>query len=482
MKRALVSIAILFLTLTPLAGHARTPTGIELLESIQSVFVEVVERVQDGVVSVAPVENGDRGNPFFPNAPAPGDPHGGNPHGGMPHPPFGPEEDDGPGHGAGIIIDKGGHVVTNAHVVGNAREMSVRLRDGRRFPARLVGADPETDLAVLRIDWDPKTDAPLPVLAMGDSEQVHPGQWTIAVGNPFGLERTVTVGIVSGVGREGVNLTRYENFIQTDAPINPGNSGGPLFNVRGEVIGITTAIMSYAQGIGFAIPSNMAARISGQLIESGNVERGWLGVGIQPINADLAQTFGVGEDAGVLVNEVFSGQPAAESGLLPGDIIVGLNGKAVASPNTLSRLIAGLGPESVARLDVLRDGREHKLKATLAHRPAVAPVAAPAPKPPAPHRSLGMDLQNLTPELAAELGVAEGGVLVSSVDPNGAAFRKGIREGDVIREVNRVPVTDVDALAEVLKSRRPGEKILLRAIHQGRGHYVVLEPVNSPTP
>ena len=483
--RLLLSLAIGFSFLLPvIPAQAKTPSGIDLLESIQDVFVEVAEMVHTGVVSITPTEDAMRqafssqhGAPEIPGMPhVPGMPPQGHPPfpPGMPGLPGQPEmPDTSPGSGTGVIIDKSGHVVTNAHVVGDADEMVVSLTDGRRYTAKVVGRDTDTDLAVLKIVLI-NGDDPLPVLPLGDSDTVKPGQWAIAVGNPFGLDHTVTVGIVSGVGREGVNLTRYENFIQTDAPINPGNSGGPLFNVRGEVIGINTAIMSFAQGIGFAIPINMVRQVSGQLVSHGTVQRGWLGVGIQNIDPELADSFGVKEGAGVLVNEVFADQPAQRSGIQPGDIILTLNGDPVSSPNTLARLIAGLTPESQAELSFLREGVTHTVTTTLGHRDKTPKMAAISPQKMGLPEILGLDIQAITPELAEQLDVDGEGVIVSRVIPGGPAYQQGLREGDVIRELNRQPVPTPEALMDALEARKPGTKVLLRTTRQNAGRYVVL--------
>jgi Do/DeqQ family serine protease len=468
-------VTLLLLAAAPPRAQARTPDGTQLLDAIETVLVDLADRVQKGVVSISPTDEYAHALSAAPDLPDPGAPdmpHGMPPHGGIAP----PDDDDTPGNGSGVVLDNEGHVVTNAHVVGTADEMEVRLTSGHKYLAKVVGKDPDTDLAVLQLVRDPDDTGPLPVLPLGDSDAVRPGQWTMAVGSPFGLERTVTVGIVSAVGREGVNLTQYENFIQTDASINPGNSGGPLFNIKGEVIGINTAIMSYAQGIGFAIPSNMVRDISAQLIESGHVERGWLGVGIQEINDDLAQTFSVPEGSGVLVNDVFPGHPADQNGIRPGDIIVALNGRPVTSPNTLARLVAALTPDSVARLTYLREGQRKNVEITLGRRERPVPTSAPPPAQPRTHRELGMDLQTLTPELAQEMNLTGAGVLVTDVESGGVAHIKGIRKGDVIREVNRRPVTEVDQVNAILASRAPGARILLRVTRGDAARYVVLAP------
>lgn len=283
-----------------------TSNGLRLLEEMQTVITELAEAAKPSVVSLFPINLTGKGREFMPER--------------MPN---------APGSGAGVIITPDGHIITNNHVVGDATEIEVRLSDKSKLIGQVVGKDPDTDLAVLKVT----SDHPLPNATFGDSTTVRVGQWVLAVGNPFGLERTVTLGVVSGIGRENVNLSRYENFIQTDASINPGNSGGPLFNLRGEVIGINTAIINFAQGIGFAIPSNMAKQVLQQLVEQGRVVRGWLGVGIQPLTPELAKKFGVAEQEGVLVNEVFDKDPAAAAGIKPGDVITRIEGSVIDSPN-----------------------------------------------------------------------------------------------------------------------------------------------------
>src|SRR5262249_44132458 len=295
---------------------------------MQTVITELAEAAKPPVVSLFPINVTGKGRDFAPER--------------MPNT---------PGSGAGVIITPDGHIITNNHVVGDATEIEVRLSDKSKFIAQVVGKDPDTDLAVLKVT----SEHPLPHATFGDSTTVRVGQWVLAVGNPFGLERTVTLGVVSGIGRENVNLSRYENFIQTDASINPGNSGGPLFNLRGEIIGINTAIINFAHGVGFAIPSNMAKLVVQQLLAQGRVVRGWLGVGIQPLTPELARKFGVGESEGVLVNEVFEKDPAASAGIKPGDIITKIDGNPVDTPNRLSRLVAGLVPGATAKVEVVRD-------------------------------------------------------------------------------------------------------------------------------
>ncbi|MGQ0810559.1 MAG: S1C family serine protease [Nitrospiraceae bacterium] len=315
--------------------------GLRLLEDIESVITDLAEQTKPSVVSIFSIQGLGGSRDFPPER--------------LPH---------APGSGSGVIIDPDGHIVTNNHVVGDAIEVEVRLSDKTKLFAQVIGKDPDTDLALLKVT----TDRPLTSARFGDSARVKVGQWVLAVGNPFGLDRTVTLGVVSGIGRENINLSRYENFIQTDASINPGNSGGPLFNLRGEVIGINTAIINFAQGIGFAIPSNMTKQVIQQLLARGKVVRGWLGVGIQPVTADLAKKFGVVEGEGVLVNEVFEHDPAAQAGIQPGDILTKIDGSVVDTPNKLSRLIAGIAPGATAKVEVVRDGKRVMLDVPLSER------------------------------------------------------------------------------------------------------------------
>jgi serine protease Do len=276
-----------------------------------------------------------------------------------------------------------------------------------------------------------------------------------------------------------MNLSRYENFLQTDASINPGNSGGPLFNMHGEVIGINTAIINFAQGIGFAIPSNMARQVMEQLLSRGKVVRGWLGVGIQPVTADLAAKFGVIEGEGVLVNEIFEGDPAARAGIKPGDIITKVDGKAVETPNMLSRLIATLPPGATARIEVVRDGQRRLLPVPLSERQEM-PVVAALPLPSRSEVKLGLDVQELTSELAGKFKLKESaGVLVAKVDRGSVAEAEGLREGDLIKEVNRVEVTSVNAFTTAVLKAKRGDTILLRVLRETRAFYVVLKPAEK---
>ncbi|MBI3811152.1 MAG: Do family serine endopeptidase [Nitrospirae bacterium] len=445
-------VVLVFLSLSVSAPSSATPlkdnAGTKVLQDLQNVFVDLADRVKPAVVNISPATH--------PTAKPGESPHGSRP----------PE---GSGSGSGVIIDKKGYIVTNNHVVGEAAEVEVRLSDKSHFTGKVVGKDPDTDVAVVKIEAGRE----LPYVTLGDSSTVKVGQWVIAVGNPFGLDRTVTVGVVSALGRENVNLSRYEDFIQTDASINPGNSGGPLFNIYGDVIGINTAIINFAQGIGFAIPSNMVQNVMNQLISKGRVVRGWLGVGIQPVTADLATKFNVKEEEGVLVNEVFEGDPASKGGMQPGDIIVKLDGKVVDTPQTLSRLIAQLQPGKDAAFEIIRDGKQKNLTVKLGERKEEA-ITASIPKQ--PDMVLGLNVQDLTPELADRFKLKdEKGVLVTKVEPGSAADSEGIKEGDLIKEINRSKVTNSEEFKGAIERVKKGESVLIRIIRESRAFYVVLK-------
>jgi Do/DeqQ family serine protease len=268
--------------------------------------------------------------------------------------------------GSGVIIDKSGLILTNNHVIKEADEITVKFANKQEAVGKIVGTDPKTDLAVIRVS----TKEDLPVVALGDSDALHVGQWAIAIGNPFGLDHTLTVGVISATGRSEVGIAAYENFIQTDASINPGNSGGPLLNIRGEVIGINTAIVASGQGIGFAIPVNMARKVMGDLVKRGKVTRGWLGVGIQPLTSELAKSFSLSADEGILVNQVMPKSPAEAAGLKTGDLILSVDGKPVKDPRELQRIIAEAEIGKSLDLSILRDKTKRTVKVQVGEMPA----------------------------------------------------------------------------------------------------------------
>ena len=379
--------------------------------------------------------------------------------------------------GSGVVVDPQGYILTNNHVVENAQDITVRLSDGRKFTAKLVGRDPKTDLAVLKVE----APSPLPAAELGDSDHLRVGQWAIAIGNPFGLDRTVTVGIISATARNRVGVATYENFIQTDASINPGNSGGPLLNLDGKVIGINTAIVAAGQGIGFSIPINQAKEVMRQLIASGRVVRGWLGVAIQDVTDELAGTFGVREREGVLIAEVMKGGPAEAAGLRQGDVVVELNGAPIKEVPELQRRVAAVAPGQSVRLKVIRDQKPVALTVAVTEMPAEEPVLAGAPDE---DESWGLSVEPLGGDAAAQLGLTvAGGLLVTDVVAGGPADRAGLRRGDVIVEVGKKPVADAAALFHALAQLKPGDRVLVfvqRPSSGGRAEYLVMERSRRP--
>lgn len=366
------------------------------------------------------------------------------------------------GQGSGFIISADGYIMTNNHVVGDADRVTVRLLDGREFTAKIVGTDPPTDIALIKIDADRK----LPFLKLGDSDKMEVGDWVLAFGNPFGLSHSLTAGIVSAKGRSGIGLTDYENFIQTDAAINPGNSGGPLVNLDSEVIGMNTAIFSRSggyMGIGFAIPINMAKNIYQQLVEHGSVTRGRLGVYIQELTQDLADSFDIKQTRGILVAQVIEDSPAEKAGLKQGDVILKLDGKKMAKVARFRNIIALTRPGSDIKLTILRNGKKRNLTVTIGSLETNTkgkPVSADnLPK-------LGLSLQKLTTELAAQFGYKDAnGVLVTAVEPDSVAGRAGIKRGDLIEEVNRKAVSSPRQVRKILKES--DKKTILLLVRQG---------------
>ena len=379
--------------------------------------------------------------------------------------------------GSGVIMDPAGYILTNHHVIENAQAITVRLSDSRKFTATLVGRDPKTDLAVLKVD----APAPLPAAAMGDSDRLRVGQWVIAIGNPFGLDRTVTVGIVSATARTRVGVATYENFIQTDASINPGNSGGPLLNLDGRVVGINTAIVAAGQGIGFSIPINEARAVMSQLIARGKVVRGWLGIAIQDVTDELASSFGVREREGVLVADVMKGGPAEAAGLRAGDVIVELDGAKIREVPDLQRRVAAVTPGEAVKLRVVREGTPHRLDVRIGEMPAEEPVVATV-EPQA--EGFGLQVEALTADGAERLGVPfSQGLLVTDVATGGPGERAGLRRGDIIIEVGRRPVHDARSLQQALAAAPGGPSVVVRVHRPGAGartQYLVVEREGRP--
>jgi Do/DeqQ family serine protease len=380
--------------------------------------------------------------------------------------------------GSGVIVDPAGYILTNNHVIENAQDITVRLSDARKFTATLVGRDPKTDLAVLKVE----APSPLPAAELGDSERLRVGQWVVAIGNPFGLDRTVTVGIVSATARTRVGVTTYENFIQTDASINPGNSGGPLLNLDGRVIGINTAIVAAGQGIGFSIPITEAKAVMSQLIARGKVVRGWLGIVIQDVTDELASSFGVRERDGVLVSDVMKGGPGEAAGLRPGDVIVDLAGAKIREVPDLQRRVANVAPGQTVAVGVIRDRKPQRLSVRVGEMPTEDSVAE-AELDAGPD-GFGLQVEPLGPDTAERLGLSfDRGLLVTDVAAGGPADRAGLKRGDVILEVDRKPVHDAPALQKALSAVPAGRSVLLWAHRpgaDGRAQYLVLQREARP--
>jgi serine protease Do len=416
-------------------------------------FSELAENVRPGVVNIQVVKKvknvafgsrSFRGNPFGEDSPF-GDF-------------FGPFSEGAPspepqqqGVGSGFVMSRDGYILTNNHVVEDADQIKVKLINGKEYDGKVVGRDPKTDLALVKIDA-----SDLHALPLGNSDDLKVGSWVMAIGSPFGLEQTVTAGIVSAKGRV-IGSGPYDNFIQTDASINPGNSGGPLINTKGEVVGINTAILAQGKGIGFAIPINMAKDIAPQLQEKGHVTRGWLGVSIQEMTPELAKSFGLTDNKGALVGQVLTGSPAEKAGIEQGDVIVEFDGKAISESKDLPQVVASTPVGKSVNVKLLRNGKTLDRSVKVSEMEENVAVAnAPA------HKTLGITVQNLTPEMARRLRInTDSGVVVTGVEPGSPAANAGIQTGDVIREVNRKPVKDVDDLRQKVEQAKDQNNILL---------------------
>ncbi|MGR3311405.1 MAG: DegQ family serine endoprotease, partial [Candidatus Brocadiales bacterium] len=373
--------------------------------------------------------------------------------------------------GSGVIVDEKGYILTNNHVIKGAEELKIRLVDKREFNATVIGTDPQSDIAVIKIESDDH----LPVAKLGDSDKIKVGQWAIAIGNPFGLVHTVSAGIISATGRANVGVAQYEDLIQTDAAINPGNSGGPLVNIRGEVIGINTAIFTRTggyQGIGFAIPINMAKSIMRDLIETGKVTRGWLGVVIQDIDPSLAESFGVSITEGVLISDVQPDSPASAGGMERGDIVIEYNGVMVRDVNHLRNIVASTRVGSVVTVKVLRNGNERDLSIKIDAQPAELFGLGPRPV----IKNLGITVQSLNSELAKSLGYeGEKGVVVSSVDSGSSGALADLKEGDLIKEVNREKISSVDDFRKAVAKSGTDKDVLMLVRRGEYTRYVIIK-------
>jgi serine protease Do len=440
-------------------------------------FAALAERLSAAVVNVSTTSQGEvpsfgggEGGPFG------GDPHGrSNPHefwepferffGPLPRRPFKQRS-----LGSGFIINRDGYILTNNHVIENADEIVVKTADEKEYKAKIVGRDPKTDIAVIKID-DAKD---LTTVTMGNSDELRVGEWVMAIGNPFGLEHTVTAGIVSAKGRF-IGQGSYDNFIQTDAAINPGNSGGPLINLKGEVVGINTAIFSRSGGnigIGFAIPVNVAKDLLPELEEKGRVTRGWLGVMIQRVTPDIAESLGLPAPKGALVADVMKDGPAQDAGVKVGDVIVEFDGHAIKESTELPMLVARTPVGKTITLKVIRDKGTRSFSVKIGELKEEETAVAGGKE-----EGFGLTVQPLTPEIADSLGLSDDvkGVVVSSVEPGSSADEAGVRRGDVILEVNREPVKDLPSYRRALKASK-GKSVLFLVRRGDNTVFMALKP------
>lgn len=467
------------------------PTANQIADarSLSRTFSQVAEQVSPSVVSIRVAKKQKikvmrRGNPFgreFPFHFGPfGSPFGapdeeGDDDGG--------EERQGPvqrGSGSGVVIDTKGYILTNNHVVGDADDIKVQFIDGKELSAKIVGTDSRSDLAVIRVE---AKDYALKAAKLGDSEKLLVGEWVMAIGNPFGLDHTVTVGVISAKGRSGIGENRgnYQDFLQTDASINPGNSGGPLVNLSGEVIGINTAILGPGGniGIGFAVPSDMAKPIVSELLTSGKVHRPYLGISMQQYESEMAKAMGAPEK-GALVQSLSAGGPADKAGIRRGDVITKVDGKPISNSRDVQRQVLTHRVGDAVALEVWRDGKMLTLSVKAGELPSddAGPVASNAApdEASAAKAKLGLSMQSLTPQLAERLGVKNAqGVVISGVKPGSPASEAGLQRGDLILEVDRHPVKTIEEATKHLAAQRPGGHVLL--VQRGDSSvYILIRP------
>jgi serine protease Do len=482
-----LSLVLLASFLRPPACLAQDDGNIDILRRMGNAFASVAQKASPGVVgivarrnvarSAAPREESPRGDQldpfsedffdyFFRRGPQDQTPR---------------RDYTQRAQGSGFIISKEGHILTNNHLVGEADEVSVELVNGRMVKAKIVGTDPESDVAVIQVEANDLTPVPL-----GNSENLRVGEWVLAIGNPMGLSHTVTAGIVSATGRSGLNIATYENFIQTDAAINMGNSGGPLINLNGQAVGINTAILGPGGGnigIGFAIPINMARQIADQLIKTGRVERGYLGVVPQDLTEDLAAAFDLEEGKGVVLSQVTAGSAADKVGLQVGDIVLEFRGTAIESASQFRNLVAGGHPGEKVEMVILRNGERSTISVVLATRPSTEELQGqPRKERPSEQeqepQQLGLTVRDLTSELAQRFGYErQEGVIITRVAPGSEAAEKGLRTGYVIIEVNRKPVNTVEQFRKAIALAVDQSQRILLLITNGQvSQYVVLNP------
>jgi serine protease Do len=383
--------------------------------------------------------------------------------------------------GSGVIVSEDGYIITNNHVIEKAQEIKVLLGDKRDFKAKLIGADPKTDIAVIKIEA-----RGLPALPWGDANKLKVGELVFAIGNPFGLNQTVTMGVISAVGRANVGIADYEDFIQTDAAINPGNSGGALLNARGELVGINTAIISRTggyQGIGFAVPSSMARQVMDSLVKYKKVVRGWLGVSIQEVTSELAEEFGVKNLKGALVSRVMKGSPADKAGIRQGDVILQYNGKEIEDTGHLRNMVSQTPIATKVKVRLLRQKKELEVEVLVSELPKKLAEASPSPgEEPGNHGEssalAGLVVRELTSELAGHFGLdeSEKGVVIVKTDPDSKAYEAGIRPGDIILQINQKNIPTLEAYKKAAGAIRSKDRILLLVRRKGEDLFVTLKP------
>jgi serine protease Do len=484
---AVVSLGLLLFVLQPLAVWGQDNGNIDILRRMGNAFASVAEKASPGVVGIVarrsvartttPTQESPEGEQldpfseeffdfFFRRSPRTPTPR---------------RDFSQRAQGSGFIISREGHILTNNHLVGEATEIRVELQDGRTVEAKLVGTDPESDVAVIQVEANNLTPVPL-----GDSQTLQVGEWVLAIGNPMGLSHTVTAGIVSATGRTGLNIATYENFIQTDAAINMGNSGGPLVNLNGQAVGINTAILGPGGGnigIGFAIPINMARQIADQLIQSGKVERGYLGVVPQDMTEELAAALDVDDDTGAILSQVTEESAAARAGLQQGDVVLEFAGTTVESASQFRNLVAAQRPNEKIEMVILRDGKRQTVSVQLDARPSAEELRGQQRPPQEPQEEegvqrLGLTVRDLTSDLAQRYGY-EGtpGVIITRVVPGSEAAEKGLRAGFVITQVNRQPVSDTGQYRKaVSQAISRNQRVLLLVTNGQVSQYVVLNP------